>query len=160
MGETRTVLQPWIEGETPDYDYDNRMRMVLQFDNNQTENNARLQEMRFFDQVVANADRFDNRNGVRNPGNFMVESRSGLVYGIDHALAFPPVNESIPESRVTGLPDFTLIGSPSVSEVASMRDNLAALEPAFARYARGDSHAEMMSRFDAGAEAYLNPAVA
>jgi hypothetical protein len=104
-----------------------------------------MDQLRFFDQLTGNPDRFRADGSLSNKGNVMLNHDDGKIYGIDNGLCF--FNKSIP--------DFSLLHqSLSNSDLMGMYKSLQSLEPDFASMGRSSDYNSMMDGFRAGALTY------
>jgi hypothetical protein len=135
------VLFPWIEGGPPS----SRSEILSA----NPDNAERMNQILFFDQLTQNGDRFSYNGGqIVNHGNFMVDSKSGLVYGIDNAFAFGPAG-------LMDTPDFSLLSNPSQDSINKMYANLVDLKQTFASAGRINDYNNMLDRFRTGFVNYV-----
>jgi len=141
-GSATEVVQPYLNGET------------LTYKQPTSEMEAQLDDLRFFDQLVGNGDRFSPYGAINNGGNIMLTDDNRIV-GIDNALTLLPKSVNLDIWRQQDTPDFNLLGAPTKSDLDTMFQSLKKTEPDFIAMGRQDSYATMIDRFTTGAVNYL-----
>jgi hypothetical protein len=120
----------------------------------ETDEESQMSGLRFFDQLVGNADRFDPYGDIINGGNIFLTTGNQII-GIDNALCLLPKDFAVEPMRQQAMPDFNLLGSPTKSDLDTMFQNLKKTEPDFIAMSRQDNYASMIDRFTTGAVTYL-----
>lgn len=136
-GHPDQCVSPWIEGSPVGKGAFNA--------DVSTDDQPEIDKLRFFDQLVGNADRFSNDGDILNPANIMRNAADGHLVGIDHAMAFEKNY-----GRYGGPPDFSLLGNPSQGDINKMFASLTTLEPVFIAAGRTYAYNNMMDRFRTG----------
>jgi hypothetical protein len=135
-GHPDQCVTPWIEGQPLPYN--------ASIDSASPEDQASLNQLRFFDQLIGNSDRFLPDGTIVNPANIM-RSYDGQIVGIDHAMAFDGGS----------IPRFSLLGNPSQEDIKGMYKSLTDLQPTFASIGRMKAYTDMMDRFRTGFVNYV-----
>jgi len=153
-GNKNQIVQPWLEGKpAADIAGVNGGNNPSALHSLNPDNANRLNQLRFFGELIGNGDGvFGGRNAM-NPGNVWVQ-KDGSILGIDHAMAFDGATVGTRLGRLTGMPNFSLLGNPSRNDIMGMANTLSGLRDTFASMGRASDYNDMMSRFQMGAVTY------